>query len=174
MSEFPKRVTVTGHRPKYYKTHNRSWAKVTDAMYEVALEYIIGNMPESRVYNIGMAVGWDLAVAQACDNCGVPYVAYMPCADQERLWPPHTQAIYRKLVNRASYIVVVSDEPYKPYLMLRRNARMMGECDHVMALYGGDPQSGTGHAIDIALENGYHIDNLHECLLQYFKDHPQG
>lgn len=108
----------------------------------------------------GMALGWDLALAEACDWVNIPFVAYLPCKGQAAAWSEQFQNLYENLLTYADKIVVVSPE-YTPVCMQERNRRMVDNADHILALWNGSP-GGTSNCIRYAEKIGRPVTNLWE------------
>lgn len=159
-------VVVTGHRPKGLGVAEPYSRRTEEALREVALRALDGSVElygGVRGVITGMALGWDQAVARACVDLGVPFVAAVPFRGQEARWSADAQASYRRLLDRAARVVVVSKGRYSPGAMERRNRwmldRALGACDgggaaHVMALYDGDSPGGTRNALEYVFGEG--------------------
>jgi uncharacterized phage-like protein YoqJ len=98
----------------------------------------------------GMALGWDQAVAEACVKIGLPFVACLPCDDQNALWEHHQQKRYQELLQNAVEVIVVSPGPYAVRKMFVRNEYLVDNCNILLALWNGDYRSGTGHCVSYA------------------------
>ena len=108
----------------------------------------------------GMAIGWDVAVAEACVLCGVPFVAAVPFEGQELRWPEASQARYLYLLRRAEHIHVVSLNGYSNAAFHARNRWMVDQCEAVVALWDGSPTGGTANCVAYANSVGKATINL--------------
>lgn len=154
-------IAATGHRPE--KLGGYTW-QVRAKLMQVATEYLAFQPRVSEVIS-GMALGWDMAVAHAALNLGLPFVAAVPFPGQERRWPAETQAYYRKLLDRAAQVVTVSPA-YSDIAFQERNEWMVDYSHRIVALYDGSP-GGTRNCVVYARAKGRTIDNLwkdFQCL----------
>lgn len=144
------RLAVTGHRPAKLG----GWSpQARERLYRFAISRFEA-MPfyPERVLT-GMALGWDLAVAEACRTMGIPFIAYVPCEGQELRWNPEDQQRYRELLGAAHEIENVPGGEYAAYKMLRRDEAMVDACDELLALWNGS-SGGTAHTVNYARQGG--------------------
>lgn len=93
----------------------------------------------------GLARGWDLAVARAAFDAGVPYCAAIPFPAQPDLWPLSDQNEWAWAVKRASRQHVLGKLPLKHYYE-RRNRWIVDESEEIWSLYDGRP-GGTRNCV---------------------------
>lgn len=157
---------VTGHRPGrlgdgaaargrgQYTWYKRSL--LMKKLYEFAKVELLTIAPEQVM--TGMALGWDMVIAAACYELKIPYIACIPCDNQESKWQPSDREHYYDLLQKAYEVVNVSPGPYAVTKMFRRNEYMVDRCDVLLALWDGDYQGGTGgcvrYAEHLALRTG--------------------
>lgn len=109
----------------------------------------------------GMALGVDtvfaLAVLELRDK-GYPIHLYcaIPCIGQDNRWPWSSKKQYHDILNQADTVTMVSNEPYSPYLMQKRNEYMVDLSDKVIAVWNGMP-GGTANCIQYAKDAGKKI-----------------
>lgn len=171
--EYPKVWALTGHRP-YGLWPSNSGNCYTSARYNHLREFaksIIETINQSiEEIRIGMAIGWDQAVAHACKDLGVTYDAYVPFEGQHTKWPTSTWDEYFELLNAARKVVVCSPGNYAAWKMAERNLRMLdGPLENpkpaarVLALWNGESRSirksGTSHTVAHASMRGYTVVN---------------
>lgn len=137
-------VGVTGHRPGKLGGHTRETWQQT----RVLARRVLRELSPDAVLT-GVALGWDLAIASACDNLGVPFTAAVPFVGQESRWPPRAQDLYASLLSKASKVVVVTGGGYAPWKMQRRNEWIVDNCDLLAALWDGSP-GGTANCVGYA------------------------
>ena len=142
------RLSVTGHRPDRLGGYT---SDVTNRLRHLALLSVARLEPSQVV--VGMAQGWDQACAWAALDLGVPFVAVLPGFIQPdaqvALWPPAARAEYARLLALADEI------EQRPWPGARReyhdrDMRLVERGDEVLALWDGDPRSGTGMTIRMA------------------------
>ena len=143
-------IGVSGHRPQ--KTGGSDF----DLML-LAQRAILREKPDSMV--IGMATGWDQAVARACHSLGAPFTAAVPFEGQEHRWPDHVKAMYFALLQQAAKVVYVSTPGYHPAKMAKRNQWIVDHCDKMLVLYDGMGDSGTADAVERADRAGLEVTN---------------
>lgn len=139
---------TTGHRPQKLGPGNARG---------LAAWFLRTNRPDMMV--IGMALGWDTAVAEACIELDIPFVAAVPFRGQQDKWPAWQQARYSSLLAHACEIVTVSAGGYSKEAMQRRNEFIVNRSTHMVALYDGSP-SGTRHCLEYARSQGRTVWNL--------------
>lgn len=153
------KLAVTGHRPP--KLFTKAEGPYTDQsrkkLERFATMALRHYMPDCVL--TGMALGWDQAVAQACVDLQIPFVAACPCRDQQRLWWPASQAHYIALLEFADEVVYVKDGPYDAACLQLRNEWLVDRCDEVLALYDGSG-GGTANCVAYAQQQGKSVHNV--------------
>ena len=139
-------VAFTGHRPNKlggYKTPNPTYNWVTFRLDEelrlLKPDYAIS----------GMALGVDQWAAQVCVDLKIPFLAAVPFAGQESMWPLQSQRHYHNLLKKAFQTVVVSQGGYAAVKMQKRNEYMVDQCGVLIAVWDGSP-GGTGNCVKYA------------------------
>jgi uncharacterized phage-like protein YoqJ len=147
-------IAGTGHRPKKlggYKVdaENRVYAFARETLTRLKPEHVIS----------GMALGWDMALANACVKLGIPFTAAVPFRDQDGRWPNETRIEYKGLLAAAQRVHVVSSGGYAASKMQVRNVWMVDNCNQLLALYDGS-SGGTQNCVVYAHEVGREIVNV--------------
>ncbi len=96
----------------------------------------------------GMALGWDMAWAEAGKELGIPFDAYIPCKNQSDRWPKSSQERWSYLISWAKNVKSFSDA-YTQRCMQDRNEGMVLDCDILVALWDGS-KGGTGNCVNFA------------------------
>lgn len=141
-------IAGTGHRPDKlggYDPHT------TKRVLEFATQVLQYHQPSTVI--TGMAQGWDMAMAQAAVNLGIPFHAYVPFHGQEQVWPSATRLYYKALLRLAQHVIVVTDGGYSKAAMQARNQRMVDDCDLLLALWNGS-KGGTENCLLYAMLTG--------------------
>lgn len=152
-----KLLAVTGHRypePGY----KGQWGPLLLKCAESALEQL---RPE--LVRVGMASGWDMAVAVACARRKVPYEAWIPYADQAKTMPFAVAKLHKQLLAGAARRIQVCKEFSYPCIFRRNEALLTGEgkqAEAVLALYSGKPGGGTAWTCDRAVTLGIPVLNM--------------
>lgn len=142
-------VAATGHRLHIlpgYKGDGSSH-RLRAALLETAMDALEEWHPEEVIS--GMATGWDMAVAAAAMMLNVPFRAYVPFEGQDRLWSAADRTMYRSLLDEAAAVRVFSPVERKS-AYIERDRAMVDDSSRLLALYCGDPRSGTGQTIQYA------------------------
>lgn len=150
---------ATGHRPEKLGGHDQ---KTRRALGALAVEALHDDPCDEMI--VGMALGWDQAVASACVTLGIPFTAALPFRGQPNRWPEAAKARYFRLLEAAKTIVVIGDEP--PFsehqvniLMQRRNEWMVDRAEGMLALHDGS-WGGTFNCLVYAKKRGVPVTNL--------------
>lgn len=146
----------TGHRPPrlggYGKEARQKLYNFAHKVVRIHLNtelHVKGNpikTPDKAI--VGMAQGWDMAVAQACEVLGVPFIAAVPFPGQESVWPdPEVRALYQSLLGAAERVVYIHTVQVSyarmgevAKLLQLRNQWMVDHSDKMIALYEQDKQ----------------------------------
>lgn len=142
-----KIVAGTGHRPKYlpckYDTSHEFYVKLKKTLDEA----IKKEKPECII--TGMALGWDILLAESALNNGVPMHCYIPFDGQEKGWPPEQQEIYNRIIDKANTVIIFNKEYHKD-AYFNRDKAMVDDCDELWTLFNGSPKTGTGYTMRYA------------------------
>lgn len=146
-------VAATGHRlhllPGY--RGDGSSQRLRTALLETAMDALDQWNPDLVIS--GMATGWDMAVAFAAMVTNRPFHAYVPFEGQSRLWSRTDQEAYRGLLDEAADVRVISPVERRSAYAERDQAMvdaLTGPDDRMIALWLGDPNSGTALTLDYA------------------------
>lgn len=146
-------VAFTGHR---------SYRGEADDALSHALESLYAR--GFRTFLSGMAVGFDLAAADAvlslrrrCPD--VRLVAVIPFRGQEQTFSPAEQQHYREVLDTADASVVLA-ETYHPGCFRARNDWLVDHAAVLVAWYDGS-DGGTRYTVRRALSLGREILSLH-------------
>lgn len=111
----------------------------------------------------GVALGIDQDFCGVCVELGVPFVAYVPFVGQESRWPVASRDVYRKVLDAAAGVRVVTpkilDDAQLYRAPLVRNEAMAEVCDELIAVWNGS-QGGTSHMVR-TWDRFNHMGRLH-------------
>lgn len=147
-------IGVTGHRD----VEQEPGELLAFARLSVALMVVHSDGPLEII--TGMAQGWDLTVARAAFDLGVPYVAAVPFPDQPNLWKPHEQVEWAWAIKRAARVETVGRLPLN-ISYIKRDRWIVDQCDELWALDSGRP-SGSHTTVLYADEIGRIVRGLWE------------
>lgn len=157
-------LSGTGHRPN--KLHLSDPYSVANHQHLVQFATYALNWFEREVCKLeegisGMALGWDLALAQAFIDRDLKWTAALPCTGQEAMWPQPAQRRYNEILKQASDAILVTGGSYtdNPGCMQLRNVWMVEHSDHILALWDGS-SGGTGNCIIAANANATPLTNV--------------
>lgn len=90
----------------------------------------------------GMALGYDMLLAEVFILNKIPFIAAIPCAGQEMVWPPKSRERYRLITsNPLCTMHFVSMKPYDDECMQNRNIwmvdQLIGADDKLLGLSDG-------------------------------------
>ncbi|MEG2366043.1 MAG: SLOG family protein [Alistipes sp.] len=145
-------VAFTGHRT-YDGRANAALLEVLQQLYTEGF----------RTFMSGMAVGFDLAAAEAVEvlraaHTDVQLLCAVPFVGQERHFSPADQVRYRALLARADEVIYVC-ESYCPECYALRNNWLVDRASVVVAWYVGSA-GGTRQTVQRARRAQLRIENL--------------
>lgn len=152
-------VAATGHR---------AWAEPSlTALYNLA-RFSLQQLVRPDTVISGMALGWDIAVAKAAMAEGIPVIAAVPFAGQEKRWPQTSRDEYENILRQCKEVRIVSGGSYSPRKMHLRNQWMVNKCDLLLAFYDEEKLTGgTAACVAYANKIGRKIYNVYSP--DYFK-----
>jgi uncharacterized phage-like protein YoqJ len=152
-------VAGTGHRPNKLGGYGKD---AQQRLIDLAIDFFDSHAGEQVTEVIsGMALGWDMALAEAACQLEIPWTAAIPFEGQQLAWPRPSQEAYEKTLVFAKNIVYVCEPGYAAWKMQKRNEWMVDNCDAVLALWDGS-DGGTGNCIKYANKINKPIINLWE------------
>lgn len=140
-------IAVTGHRPSKLGGYDERIDRSLTEFAKLLLPALRGHYGPHRLC-IGMALGWDQAVAEAAADLRIPFVAAVPFPQQPSRWPPSARARWERLCKAAAEVHVLEPE-YSAEGLLRRNQWMVDRCVLLNALFDGTP-GGTAACVRYA------------------------
>ncbi len=145
-------VAFSGHRPEKLPWGNREEdprclalkAKLAQAVEQATRD-------GADTFLCGMARGCDFYFGEAVlslKNRGFPLrlEAYLPCPSQASRWPREDQNRYQGLLSQCDGVILV-EHRYSDGCMLRRNRKMVEQCDLLLTVWDG---TGGGTAGTVA------------------------
>lgn len=152
-------VAGTGHRPdKLGGYNNESFLKLVNIA-----ENALKQMSVTEVIS-GMALGWDMALAQAAINLNIPFIAAVPFKGYEIMWQEKSKKYYYNLLSKAKSIEYICEGDYSPEKMQVRNVWMVDNADLILSMYNGDKSGGTYNCIKYIESKNKNNINLYNKL----------
>ncbi len=151
-------AAFTGHR--FYDFSQREFIqeRLTSAISE-AYDHGIRN------FISGFALGIDLMAAQLvqslkCDLPGISLTAAIPFEGQAERYNIYDKRVYRRLLELADKVIVLSD-CYYPRCFLDRDEFMVENASYLIAYYDGREKGGTYYTVKKARARGIPIINVY-------------
>jgi uncharacterized phage-like protein YoqJ len=128
----------TGHRPEKLGGY-RQLAFIEQRLLDLCRAALERYQPHQVIS--GMALGFDIALAEAALELRLPLIAAVAFEGVERVWSPAAQARFRRVLAEATEVVIVSERPADRRsvreAMNARNRYMVDRCDALMSLWSG-------------------------------------
>lgn len=150
----PLTLGISGHRPKYWK-----YSKESSALLVSLVTRRLQVVKPDRVIT-GMALGMDMAAAEAALSLGIPFVAAIPFVGQENMWPQEAREHYYRLLSEAFLEEVVSPGGFSDDAYKKRNEFIVANSHRMLVLHDGSPRSGTGHCVGLAISRSLPVENV--------------
>ena len=151
-------AAFTGHR--FYDFSQRVFIqeRLTSAISE-AYDHGIRN------FISGFALGIDLMAAQLvqslkCNLPGISLTAAIPFEGQAERYNIYDKRVYRRLLELADKVIVLSDY-YYPRCFLDRDEFMVENASYLIAYYDGREKGGTYYTVKKARARGIPIINVY-------------
>ena len=151
-------AAFTGHR--FYDFSQREFIqeRLTSAISE-AYDHRIRN------FISGFALGIDLMAAQLvqslkCNLPGISLTAAIPFEGQAERYNIYDKRVYRRLLELADKVIVLSD-CYYPRCFLDRDEFMVENASYLIAYYDGREKGGTYYTVKKARARGIPIINVY-------------
>lgn len=146
----------TGHRPDELGGYSEA---ATQKLIAFAVDILPLWQPTKLI--LGMAQGWDQALAHGACILNIPWVAAVAFKGQERLWPEPAQNIFHELLSKATEVITVCEGGYAPWKLQKRNEWMVDRAvSGMIALWNGNKEGGTYNCIKYAKERQCLVHNL--------------
>lgn len=145
------KIMITGHRPNKLYGYNIDHPKYYELKNKLKKILIENNCTEAIS---GMALGADTIFALTAlelklEKHNIKLHCAIPCQNHDSQWNITDRNRYAKILELADKVTLVTDEPYKPYLMQKRNKFMVDNSDLVIAIWDGS-SGGTANCINYA------------------------
>ncbi len=144
----------TGHRPNKLGGYG-------DDAYAVLVHLAVMSLEDIKPDRVisGMALGWDMAIAEAAIRKRILLIAAIPFEGQESMWPQPSKDKYRELLDKCAVKKVICSPGYAPYKMQARNQWMVDNSNIILALWNGT-SGGTANCVKYAEKRNVKIFNL--------------
>jgi uncharacterized phage-like protein YoqJ len=168
------KLAITGHRPNKL---GGDYALISPLMDRIKLTlrglvlHYGKDIPDAKYSKLtlitGMALGIDTLFAKLAIEMNIPFIAAVPCFNQQAIWPPKSQKIYEDIImHELCTVVIVSPRVYDPSVMRIRNEWMVDNCDALIAVWDGS-SGGTANCVKYAKHKNRHIDYIDPNSLKF-------
>lgn len=149
-------VSFTGHR--HLSEHTDSL--ILKLKEEIIRTYQAGK----RFFKTGGAVGFDTLAAEVVLQLKehlpeLALIVIVPFEGQDRYFTPDSKVRYRRILDQADEVVVLS-AAYFQHCYLRRNAYLVNHASRLIAYYDGVGIGGTSYTVRLAESKQIPVSNL--------------
>lgn len=139
---------ITGHRPH---PHLGGY-NIPNPTYDAVREAIRDKFEELKPEKIisGMATGTDQWAAEIAIELGIPFIAALPCQNQDAKWPPKGREVFKEILAKAEEVVLVHDGPYTSDCMHKRDQWVVDNSSALLAVWNGQRYGGTFATVRMA------------------------
>lgn len=147
-------IAFTGHRPNHPKMGG--WDNDT-VQIEIMrrIEAALAVLKPDKCIS-GMALGVDQWAALVCIKMKIPFIAAVPFVGQESIWPDKSKELYKKILEKAEQVEIVSEGGYSVGKLQVRNQWMVDNCDMLVAVFDGS-KGGTHNCVKYAEKKGKEV-----------------
>lgn len=145
-------IAFTGHRPDKLGGWDNDTVQIEIMRrIEAALAVL---KPDKCIS--GMALGVDQWAALVCIKMKIPFIAAVPFVGQESIWPDKSKELYKKILEKAEQVEIVSEGGYSVGKLQVRNQWMVDNCDMLVAVFDGS-KGGTHNCVKYAEKKGKEV-----------------
>ena len=156
-------VAVTGHRPDKLGNEYNLKGPISKKIYEKLTQVVKQIKPTKMI--TGMALGVDMLFANVAIRQNIPFIAAIPCKNQEKRWPKESQDLYNLIINHPlCEKYYVTEREYTPKCMQLRNIWMVDRSDILIAVWNGT-EGGTKNCVDYAIDRSKDIRRINPTEL---------
>jgi len=159
---FDQCCAFTGHRPKKFPW-GYDEADARCVALKKALAEQIAKLVDAGYTDFlsGMAEGTDIWASLAVlalkkENPALKLHCVLPCKGQADKWSTSARELYFSILERADFIVYVSQE-YSKGCMLKRNRYLVDHAACLLAVYNGEWRGGTAMTVRYARKVGREV-----------------
>jgi uncharacterized phage-like protein YoqJ len=143
-------IGVTGHRKLM---HPKPTVKniVREKLHQLEADVVV----------TGMALGFDMLVAEVCVEEGIPFVAAIPCRGQTKAWPRHEKKHYMDLIDEAWKCKIISSGDFQIWKLFERNKWIINRSNFILGYWDGIPKGGSYATLELAKKAKVLSENLY-------------
>lgn len=161
------KVAITGHRPDKLGNDYDLKSPLIDKIHLAILDTLESIDKDLNILPIiGMALGIDTLYALIAIELNLPFIAAVPCLNQESKWIEKSRKIYREIVNNSLCTIhYITNQEYTQSCMQKRNEWMVDNCDILIAVWDGT-SGGTANCVRYAENESKIIHRINPRLLR--------
>ena len=132
-------------------------------LYNFAYQVLEQNLHPGDEAIVGMAQGWDMAVASACVVLTAPFTAAVPYPGQEIVWPDlETRVHYHTLLGKAQRVIYVSESTggNASRALQLRNQWIVDHSQKLISLWDEVESGGTWNCVKYARRQNVEVINV--------------
>lgn len=148
-------ICGTGHRPNKLGGYSEQAFKRLIKLAEI---WLIKYKPKKVV--VGMALGWDQALAKAALKLNIPLICAVPFEGFHLNWALEHQYMFKNILSQATEIHYICEPGYEVWKLQKRNEWMVDNTDKTLSLFDGT-NGGTKNCVDYAKKKNKIIINLY-------------
>lgn len=148
------KIAITGHRPnKLGNDYDFTSNLIRNIRLEIMRHLVIiqsKNIMDNIILITGMALGIDTLFAQIAISMKFPFIASIPCFNQDKVWSQKSKEIYNQILSsKLCTLKVISECEYNSSVMQKRNEWMVDNCDLLIAVWDNSA-GGTANCVKYA------------------------
>ena len=161
------KIAITGHRPDKLGNDYDLKSPLIDRIHLSILEILESIDKDLNILPItGMALGIDTLYALIAIELNLPFIAAVPCLNQESKWIEKSRKVYRDIINNSLCTVhCVTDGECTRSCMQKRNEWMVNECNELIAVWDGT-SGGTSNCVKYAESRSKKIHRINPRFLR--------
>jgi uncharacterized phage-like protein YoqJ len=154
-------LSGTGHRPDKLGGYNEESYEVLRKAIRSAIMRIESAEGRELDYIVsGMALGFDMCLAEVAIEMGRKLIAAVPFRGQESKWPSASGVRYNELLKKAHTVVEVCNPGYSAWKMHARNHWMVDVSSVLLSCFDGSP-GGTFNCVTYAKKKEVRVENIY-------------
>ncbi len=141
-------IAITGHRPNKLNNEYDLKGPTSERIKWEIHKTLLLESPSKLIS--GGALGIDQLFIQIGIELGIKIDVYVPCKNQEKMWPQSSKNLYNSLINNNLCTkIMCQNTEYDSGCMERRNRMMVNAADKLIAVFDGS-KGGTYNAVQYA------------------------
>lgn len=150
-------IAATGHRPDKFPCGYRQHDPWLLSLKSRLMDWFDINRYQIDSVITGLALGWDMMVADTALQFNIPIHSYVPFQGQENSWSDKSKKHYHYLLDKSTAVIYVSNT-YAPGVYHKRDRAMVDDSDVLIALLSDVKEpSGTLYTVNYAYKSNKQV-----------------